>query len=425
MRSLHAAALALVPALVPAVAGCREDRSAPRPSPGIASATASASATAEAASSSARPAVSHAPGTVPASTARAAPPSSAAPDAPPPTLTRLPAAKTRAGKDAASKVNVAFAEDGRLAVRRDAAVSLLDLATGAGSSIAPIAEGPAFFALAPDGNLLALPNGPRVTLWNLATGALVRTFDASATALAFSPDGKRLAVVGDALVVLDTASGSELFRQKPDPMPFEVVFGAGGKELVLMTNNVLVSVLSAETGAELKGGGGADTTATFGLTLSLDGRYAAASAPAGHGLQVTEVHTWAPRTLVTIGEGACAEHVVPEFAGRTVRAWLGSRAIKAFDLGTWKPYASFHAPPGSSIERAARDLAYVVVTREGSAAGALVRVADGKEIPLERRFPDAADYAFSPDGTRLVGTSGASLRVWATRTGKVTYEEAP
>ena len=378
------------------------------------------------ASASAAPSasVTHEPGTVPAPSTRKA---AASPDAgtfAPPTFTRLPAAKTR--KAAAAVDSVSFPGKGALvALSSKGGIEIIDPANGAGFAIGHAS--PEALALSEDGSLVAVSGSDRVTLWNAATGALLHTFPIAARSLELSRDGKRLALGGDSLAaVRDTASGAEIMRATPDFPAFGLAFGNGGKELVITGNNVAVAVYAIDTGKLLPGGGTAETTATFGLSLSPDGRWAAASAPAGHGLQVFDVHAWGPRTLVVLPEGACREHIGPAFSpsGRFVFAYGGQRWVKGFEVGTWKPYASYHAPPGREIQSVAGDLSRVVVTRDEGRGAAVVNVSNTAETKLDRAL-ESGSYAISADGLTVAGVGGGAARAWSAKTGKVTFEEQP
>ncbi len=253
--------------------------------------------------------------------------------------------------------------------------------------------------------------------------------------MVFSHDGKRLAaaaaspdilVAGGSVTVRDTTSGSGIARASTDATPFDVVFGASGEQIVVETNNTNVAVYSADDGRRLGGGGYAETTGTFGIALSADGRWAAASAPAGHGLQVFDVHVWGPRTLVVVPEGACTEHVSPRFSrdGRIVMAYGGQRWVKAFETGSFAPYASYHATQGREVQGAADDLSRVLVTT-GGRAPAVVTVATGAETSLEAPFDDASGLTLSADGAHVAASGGGRVRVWSARTGRVEYEEGP
>ena len=301
-------------------------------------------------------------------------------------------------------------------------VALIDPATGAGVSITPGGDP---IELSADRALAAIAQPDAVAIWDLRAGSLRRTFPVEASALRFSDDGKRLAIGATAaLLVVDTTDGRELAAAHPSGVVNDLAFGAKD-ELAFVTNVINVTVVSTTTSAQLGGGGPAETTGTFGLVISPDARYAAAGAPAGHALQVFDVHAWAPRTLVVVPDGNCKEHVSPAFSpdGKRVMAFGGQRWVKAFDVPSWKPYASYHAPPGRSIELAAADLSRVVVTHDEGRDAVVVTVATGVETPLERAFVAGASYSMSPDGLRVVGAGGGLARVWNAKTGRVEYEQ--
>jgi hypothetical protein len=115
--------------------------------------------------------------------------------------------------------------------------------------------------------------------------------------------------------------------------------------------------------------------------------------------------------------------VNPEFSpnGRFVFAYGGARWVKGFEVGSFKPYASYHAPPGVSLERASADLSHVVVTKEEPKRALVVEVGNNAETALERSF-DASSYALSQDGAFVAAVNGPAVRVWSSKTGRVVYE---
>jgi WD40 repeat protein len=423
-------ALAATLALLAAPLACRPDPAPPAASAeplGAASSPAPLAASASAAASGPSAAMTHQPGTVPPlPTSR---PAAVRPDAgppAPPTFTRLPAAKSR--RAGAPYYTTSFTGKGALlAISSPAGVDFVDATTGAGFSIT--AASLETFDFSPDQSLLALSeSGTRVTLWDVAAGALRHTWPGGAASVLFSADGKRVALAGEGFVaVRDAGTGAEIMRAIPDSNPFGLAFSTSGKELVVTGNNVLVWAYAVDSGAKLPGGGGADTTGTFGIALSPDGRWAAASAPAGHGLQVFDVHAWGPRTLVVLPEGSCKEHIGPSFPanGRFVFAHGGQRWVKGFETGTWKPYASYHAPEGREIASVAADLSRVVVTKGEGRGAAVVTVGNGAETKLERAFEAEAGYSISADGLHVAGSAGGAVRVWSAKTGRVVYEQQP
>jgi WD40 repeat protein len=136
---------------------------------------------------------------------------------------------------------------------------------------------------------------------------------------------------------------------------------------------------------------------------------------------VFDVHAWGPRQLVTVN--ACEEHITPFFSsdGRRVFARGGTRWIKGFETGTWKPYASYHARAGEEVDTVADDLSRVAVTRGGADPG-VVTVETGAVVKLARPLPEQTSYVMSPDGLLVAGAMDGVARVWSAKTGAVLYE---
>jgi WD40 repeat protein len=295
---------------------------------------------------------------------------------------------------------------------------VVDVAKGAGFMITTHAE-PQSFALSGDESSLAVSDGSgRVTLWDTRKGALLRSFPLGGDPVALSPDGSTLVAGGQSLLAWDTRAGTELLHL-PDTQAYDFGFADGGQEIVTASSTQVVTY--DRSGKVKPGGGGAETGGTFATIVSPNGRFAASSAPDGHGLQVFEVHSWGPRQLVVID--ACEEHVWPHFSqnGRLVFAKGGPRWVKGFEVGSFKPYASYHATGGRELAAFADDLTRVVVTRAGVDA-AVVVVETKAEIKLEKAFGEEAGYSFSGDGRFIAGSAGKTVRVWDAKTAKVIHE---
>lgn len=307
--------------------------------------------------------------------------------------------------------------DETVAIVNGRGVDLIDAVKTTGLSFVTSAAVQAY-AMTGDGALVAVADSARTTLWDTRRGALLHTFPLAAQSLVFSSDGKRLAAGGDTLVVWDTATFAEAMR-RADTNVFVAAFAAGDR-VVASSNNVDVSVYDLESGAKLSEGS-AQTGATFGIDLSPDGRWAAAAAPDGHGMQVFDVQAWRPRQLVTIT--SCEEHVGVRFSrdGRFVFAHGGPRWVKGFEAGTWKPYASYHAVVGRAVDSAADDLSRVTVTRDGRAP-VVVTVQTKAEVKLDSPFEEATRYELSASGLFVAAALNGSARVWSAKTGRVVYE---
>jgi WD40 repeat protein len=113
-------------------------------------------------------------------------------------------------------------------------------------------------AVSPDGKSLAmltpyLDGSWHVQLWDMPTWKLVRTFAAPAGAglgdnIAFSPDGRELAVSGTDVKVWDTSSGKKLFDLGISGR-YEVAFSPDSKLLAVGTGDGQVMMLDARSGA--------------------------------------------------------------------------------------------------------------------------------------------------------------------------------
>lgn len=309
-----------------------------------------------------------------------------------------------------------------LAITFDRGVDFIDPQKGTGFSLTTHAR-VTLQAMSADESLVAVADDTgRTTLWDTRKGSLRRAWPAAGETMVLAADGAKLAMAGPALVVWDTATGAEALRVE-DTSAFGMAFGANGKELVATTNNIVVAAYDLKTGAKLSEGG-AQTGGTFGIDVSPDGRWAAASAPDGHGMQVFDVHAWGPRQLVVIE--ACSEHIFPRFSrsGRFIFAFAGSLWVKGFEAGTWKPYASYRAPAGRELASAADDLSRVVVTRE-QRAPVVVTVETKAETKLDGAFEEPASYEISADGLFVAAALSGAARVWSTKTGRLVYEVHP
>ncbi|RKU32175.1 hypothetical protein C6499_03685 [Candidatus Poribacteria bacterium] len=76
--------------------------------------------------------------------------------------------------------------------RPDSLIRLTDVSTGRELATLTDIEVPSNLTFSPDGKIVAFSSHGKISLWNTETGILVGTFLPPASALAFSPDGKKL-----------------------------------------------------------------------------------------------------------------------------------------------------------------------------------------------------------------------------------------
>jgi WD40 repeat protein len=178
---------------------------------------------------------------------------------------------------------VALSPDARLlaSASEDRTVRLWDLGTGAEALRLAHRDPVVSVAFAPGGELLASVGGVygargELRLWDVRTGreVLSRTdFDTEVIAVAFSPDGARLAYsVGSAIKVVEAATGRELLSLCGHPAAVRAVaFSPDGLRLASASQHPVVKVWDLRTGAEVLELTG-HTGWVYAVAFSPDGR---------------------------------------------------------------------------------------------------------------------------------------------------------
>jgi WD40 repeat protein/serine/threonine protein kinase len=305
-----------------------------------------------------------------------------------PTPTRLPLAASAISPDNAGKV---------------AQASVLD-------------KGGKQVAWSPDGKLLALASD-KVYLYNGATLEPVRTIGQGTwmNGLTFSPDGTILAVLAGEVKLYDTATGGELrtlARTQTNTglaSGYFLSFSPDGATLAVVVEKT-VKLFDVASGREMS------------MLIVKDGASAIAFAPDGRTLAVS---SWSGgvQLLDTTDEQNTRSLSNQMSAHRLVFSPDGSKlavsTLSAAPILLWETLSGRELPSPAGHKDTVNSLAFspdgrVLASASNDVTIKLWDVASGRELAtLKGHTNSVQDVVFSPDGARLVSTAqDGTTRVW-------------
>jgi WD40 repeat protein len=276
-----------------------------------------------------------------------------------------------------------------------------------------------FGSLLPDGkHLLTVNQDSQVQLWDLATGKVVREFDAGGAAgpanasrvglfggnsgVSISGDGKRLAVSGRDLRVRiwDVENGKELVKLEGTPAGSNYsILSRDGKMLALIGNSSKISLFDAATGKEIRTFG-ADAAAQVRilpskLEFSADGKSLIQA-----GLDLTD-RKITPQVIVWDPQAGKEIRRFTEFPGGAVASLVIN-------------YSAFS--PDHKLMAIADMNKITVMDLATGKEGATIEDAAG--------MGRSKNLVFSADGTYLagLGANGNSVTIWDVKKGTVLYK---
>jgi WD40 repeat protein/serine/threonine protein kinase len=293
-------------------------------------------------------------------------------------------------------------------------------------------------AFSPDGQRLAAANGGvytpgEIKIWSAADGRELLGFRAHATpvrGLAFSPDGRRLASAGGGfdrggmslpgeVKVWDAADGRELLRvpgraaTRWDAAVNAVAFSPDGRRLAFADGRT-VRVCDAATGSEALAPGKQQGSANS-VAYSPDGRHLASSSVEGT-VKVWDTGTGQETLAFHHAAGIWSLAFSPD--GQRLAAAAGNSTVKVWDLTAGKEALVLRGHTETVSAVAFSPDGWRLASGCGDGA---VKIWDAttpaEAVTLGVGLATIQDVAFSPDGRRLaVASTNATVRVLDTIT---------